>query len=114
MDEASFNQASLIALCGILDAVNSSGANTIIPPGTTGNQTIQTANGVVNFAAAATTLTVTNASVTANSHIFAVVQTNDTTALLKNVVPTAGSFTIHLNAAATAETKVAFKIFNFQ
>lgn len=85
-----------------------SGTNT--PGGTTGNQTINKPCGTVNFAAAATTLTVTNSLVTASSIIFATVLTNDSTAIIKNVVPSAGSFEIRLNAAATAETRVGFLV----
>jgi hypothetical protein len=44
--------------------------------------------------------------------VFATVRTNDTTAVIKNVVPGAGSFTINLEAAATAETSVGFWIIN--
>lgn len=81
--------------------------------GTTGNQTINKISGTVNFAAAATTLTVTNSLVTANSIVFAVVRTNDTTAEILNVVPAAGSFTINLvGAGATAETSVGFWVIN--
>ncbi len=80
--------------------------------GTTGAQTINHPSGTVNFAAAATSLVVTNSLVTASSIIFAVVRTNDTTATIKNVVPAAGSFTINLGAAATAETSVGFFVIN--
>lgn len=85
---------------------------TVTPGGTTGNQTINKAAGTVNFAAAATTLTVTNNLVTANSTIFCTIRTNDATAQILNVVPAAGSFTINLAAAATAETSVGFLVIN--
>lgn len=87
-------------------------AKTITTPGTTGNQTINKIAGTVNIAAAGTTVTVTNSLVTANSIIMCTVQTNDTTAVLKNVVPGAGSFVINLNAATTAETAIAFFVIN--
>lgn len=80
--------------------------------GTTGNQVINKMAGSVNIAAGGTTITVTNSLVTAASNIFAVVQTGDATALLKNVVPGAGSFVINMNAAVTAETRVAFWVTN--
>lgn len=86
--------------------------STVTAGGTTGNQTINKASGTVNFAAAATSLTVTNSLVTANSIVFAVVRTNDATAVIKNVVPSSGSFVITLNAAATAETSVGFFVIN--
>lgn len=80
--------------------------------GTTGNQTINKPSGTVNIAAAGTTVTVTNALCTTSSIVFAVVRTNDTTALIKNVVPGAGSFVITMNAAVTAETSIGFFIIN--
>jgi hypothetical protein len=55
---------------------------------------------------------VTNSLCTTSSIVFATIRTNDTTAVIKNVVPAAGSFTINLNAAATAETSVGFFIIN--
>lgn len=85
---------------------------TITAGGTTGNRTIDKISGTVNFAAAATAITVTNSLVTTSSIVFAVVRTNDTTATIKNVVPGAGSFVINLGAAATAETSVGFFVVN--
>jgi hypothetical protein len=82
------------------------------PAGTTGARTINQPSGTVNFAAAATSLVVTNSLCTTASIVHAVVRTNDTTATIKNVVPGAGSFTINLGAAATAETSVGFIIIN--
>lgn len=85
---------------------------TITAGGTTGDRTIDKLAGTVNFAAAASSITVTNALVTTSSLIFCVIRTNDTTAEIKNVVPGAGSFVITLSAAATAETSVGFFIVN--
>lgn len=85
---------------------------TITAGGTTGNQTINKTSGTVNFAAAATAITVTNSLVTSSSLVFAVVRTNDTTATIKNVVPGTGSFVITLTAGATAETSVGFLVVN--
>jgi hypothetical protein len=85
---------------------------TITSAGTTGARTINKIAGTVNFAAAATTLVVTNSLVTTSSIVFCTVRTNDTTATIKNVVPAAGSFTITLTAAATAETSVGFFVTN--
>lgn len=107
---------STSTLSGSAMAILSSGAITFpatnTATGTTGNQTINKVSGSVNFAAAATTLTVTNSLVTANSLVFCTILTNDGTATIKNVVPTAGSFTITLAAAATAETRVGFFVIN--
>lgn len=85
---------------------------TITAGGTTGAQTINKIAGTVNFAPGATSLVVTNSLVTSTSHVICTVRTNDGTALLKNVVPASGSFTITLNAAATSETSVGFFVIN--
>lgn len=85
---------------------------TMTAGGTTGAQTINKAAGSVNFAAAATSLVVTNSLVTTSSIVIATVLTNDGTLKSVQCVPAAGSFTIHANAAATAETKVAFIVVN--
>jgi hypothetical protein len=85
---------------------------TVTAGGTTGAQTINKNAGTVNFAAAATSLVVTNNRVTANSIIIATVATNDTT--MKSVIAVAGanSFTLTANAAATAETRVNWLVIN--
>lgn len=85
---------------------------TVTAGGTTGNQTINKVSGTVNFAASATSITVTNSKVSANSICFAVARTDDATGYVKNVVPGAGSFVINLVAAATAETSVGFFCIN--
>jgi hypothetical protein len=85
---------------------------TVTAAGTTGAQTISKNAGTVNFAAAATSLVVTNTLVTANSIIICTVGTNDTTMKSVSAVAAAGSFTIFSNAAATAETRVNFIVIN--
>jgi hypothetical protein len=80
--------------------------------GTTSVQTINRPSGTINIAAGETSKDVNNSLCTTSSIVFAVVRTNDTTAYIKNVVPGAGSFTINLGAAATAETSVGFFIIN--
>jgi len=85
--------------------------HTIITPGTTGAATIHKPAGRVNAAAAATSLVVTNSLVTANSHIFCNLATNDATAAILSVVPGSGSFTINLTAP-TAETAIDFLVVN--
>ena len=85
---------------------------TITAGGTTGARTIDKSAGTVNFAAAATAITVTCNKCTSSSLVFATVRTGDSTALIKNVVPGTGSFVITLNAAATAETSVGWWILN--
>jgi hypothetical protein len=86
--------------------------STITAGGTTGNQTINKPSGTVNIAAAGTTVTVTNSLVSTSSIVIAVVRTNDSTAYIKNVVPSAGSFVITLGAAATAEVSIGFIVNN--
>ncbi|MES2649403.1 MAG: hypothetical protein V4717_21175 [Bacteroidota bacterium] len=81
--------------------------------GSTGAKTIHKASGSINFAAAASTLVVTNSMVTAASMILLTIEANDATAKSAYIsAKSAGSFTIKLNAAATAETKVNFLVFN--
>jgi len=83
---------------------------TITPAATTGARTINRLAGTVNFAAAATTLVVTNSLVTATSLVQVFIRTNDATLKSAIAVCGAGSFTIHANAAATAETSVGFRV----
>jgi len=85
---------------------------TITAPATTGAQTINKSSGSVNFAAAATSLVVTNSLVTTSSVIMATVGTNDATMFAVQAVAGSGSFTLYANAAATAETRVNFFITN--
>lgn len=77
----------------------------------TGAVAINKPSGSVLFAAAAQTLVVTNSLVTAASNIMLTVQGDDATA--KSAVISAqgpGTFTIKLNAAATAQLKVGFLV----
>lgn len=86
---------------------------TITAGGTTGAQTINKPAGTVNFAAAAASLVVTNSLVTSTSLIFPVIRTADATCtFVKSVVAGAGTFTITMNAACTAETSVGFMVTN--
>lgn len=85
---------------------------TITAGGTTGAQTIDKISGSVNFAAAATSLVVTNSLVTTNSVIIPSIGTNDATAAGLKVVAGSGSFTLYFGTAATAETRVNFILTN--
>lgn len=85
---------------------------TITPGGTTGAQTIDKNAGSVNFAAAATSVVVTNSLITTSSVIVATIATNDATMTSVQVVAAAGSFTIYANVAPTAETRVNFLVIN--
>lgn len=80
--------------------------------GTTGAQTINKTSGKVNFAAGATVLVVTNSLATTTSSIHVQVYGTDATATSARVTLAAGSFTITLNQAATAETSVGFTLLN--
>lgn len=83
---------------------------TITTGGTTGAQTINKPSGTVNFAAAATSLVVTNSLCTTSHRVQATVVTNDTTMKSVATVTTTGSFTIFPNAAPTAETAVYWEL----
>lgn len=85
-------------------------SKTVTAGGTTGAQTINKSTGSVNFAAAATSLVVTNSLVTTSSVIVATVATNDTTMKTVTAVAAAGSFTLFANAAAASETRVNFVV----
>jgi hypothetical protein len=73
-----------------------------------GTPTINQTAGRVTISSGQTSKVVNNNLVTLESHVFAVVSENDSTAYVKNVVPGNGSFTINLGAAATSNTKVSF------
>ena len=85
---------------------------TITPTGTTGDQTINTQTGSVNFAAGMSTVTVTNSLVDANSVIIPSVG-DDLTMDGVSVTRTSGSFTLTAKPnLPTAETRVDFIIIN--
>jgi hypothetical protein len=96
----------------ILPAGNVVYPSTIVAAGTTGAQTINKQTGIVNFAAGATTLVVTNSLMLSTSLVFVQVLGTDATAKSARVTRATGSFTITLNAAATAETAVEFHVVN--
>jgi hypothetical protein len=104
--------AALLDVAGAIAFDDLSPDKTIIAGGTTGAATINKVAGSVNFAAAATSLVVTNSLVNANSLIIATVMTNDSTMKSASAVVGSGSFTLHANAAATAETRVAWLVLN--
>ena len=85
---------------------------TITAAATTGAQTINKTSGSVNFAAAATSLVVTNSMCATSSVIHCTIATNDATAANVKAVAGAGSFTIYLTTAPTAETRVNFLLTN--
>lgn len=79
---------------------------------TVGAVTINKPAGTAIIAAGASSVVVTNSLVTASSLVFAVIQTNDGTAILKNATPANGSFTIRTTAAVTGNTQVGWIIVN--
>jgi hypothetical protein len=97
------------ALIAAGQAVTSAGPPTAGAVSTTAN------SGCVTFAAAAASLVVTNPNVTVQSIVVAYINqaAADATMLdIVRIVPAAGSFTIHANAAATAATLVKWAIVN--
>lgn len=80
--------------------------------GTVGAVTINKPAGRVNIAAAGTAVVVTNSLVTAASKVIAICSSNDVTALVRNAVPAAGSFTINMAQAPTAQTSIDFIVIN--
>jgi hypothetical protein len=103
---------SAISVIGIKGTGDVLFQKTVTAGGTTGAQTINKTTGSVNFAAAATSLVVTNSLVTASSIVQCTVATNDATMKSVQCVAGSGSFTIYANAAATAETRVNFTVTN--
>ncbi len=87
-------------------------SKTITGAGTTGAQTINKSSGRVNFAAAATSLVVTDSLVTTQSVILISKAANDGTARLGGVVAASGSFTIYMDVAPAAECAVNFLVTN--
>lgn len=81
---------------------------TITAPGTTGAQTINKISGSVNFAAGATSLVLTNNTITTASRLFLQIAANDANVFGARYVPANGSATITLTAAPAAETRVNF------
>jgi hypothetical protein len=81
--------------------------------GTPGNVTINKPSGQVAVAAGSNQVVVTNSLVTTSSVVLAVLQVSDATATgVRKVIVASGSFTIALDANATAAAKVGFVVFN--
>ena len=72
--------------------------------GTPGNATQSVMRGRAAFAAAGSTVTITNSICTANASVFVQLQTGDATLTRVTVVPGAGSFVVTGNAPATGTT----------
>lgn len=80
--------------------------------GSTGAQTINKVTGQVQFAAAATSLVVTDSLCSSTSLVYCFMGTNDATAVLGSAVAGSGSFTINMKTAPTGTTLVNFLISN--
>lgn len=81
--------------------------------GTPGNATINNLSGRAAFAAAASTVVITNSLVTAASKVFVSLGGSDATLTGPvRVTPAAGSFTVTGNAAATGTTVFDFLVVN--
>lgn len=68
--------------------------------------------GTGTITAGTSSLSVSDAKVTATSKVMVVIQSNDVTAVLKNVVPGSGTFTINTTVNVTANTSIAYVVFN--
>ena len=88
---------------------------TIVAGGTTAPQTINKPLSRINLAAVDASKVLTNSLITASSVILTSIQTADATCtFVKSAVPAAGSVTITMNAACTAETAVGVLVANAQ
>ena len=76
----------------------------------TNTPTLNFNNGRITALAAATQIVISNSQVTALSKVFATLTTADATGWIKNVVPGAGTITINLGAALTANANFDFHI----
>lgn len=82
--------------------------------GTPGAATINQPIGQVAVSDTAASVTVTNSLVTTSSVVLPVLQFVDATCTqILSCVPAAGSFTITMNAACTADTKIGFVLHNY-
>jgi len=80
--------------------------------GTPGNATNNNLSGRAAFAAAGSTVVITNSKVTAASKVFVSLAGGDATLTSVRVTPAAGSFTVTGNVAATATTVFDFFVVN--
>lgn len=87
--------------------------NALDTSGAPGAATANTGAGQASVAASASSVVVTNSTVTTTSIIMPILQQVDATCTsILNAVPAAGSFTIHLNANCTGNTKVGWLAIN--
>jgi hypothetical protein len=80
---------------------------------TPGNRTVNKVRGKNAIAIGAATCVITNSFVTANSQVLCTLEFADATATtILSCIPGAGSFTLTVNAAATAATKFSWVVLN--
>lgn len=96
---------------GIVKSSNFQASRTDIS-GTPGNGTVNNPRGRAAFAAAGSSVVVTNSLVTATSTVLVQVGGSDATLKTACVTAAAGSFTVTGNAAATATTPFDFFVIN--
>jgi hypothetical protein len=107
---AEFYSDNAVTKVATIDKDGAYGMDGTDESGTPGAATINQPAGRVAVAAAASTVVVTNAIVTVDSIIVPVVETIDATCTYARVTPAAGSFTITMEAACTANTDVSFVV----
>ena len=78
---------------------------------TTGDVTINKPMGKCNVLTGATSVTITNNLVTADSCVFGTILTQDATSV-RNIVTTAGAFTIYLGAGTAGPVVICFLVVN--
>jgi hypothetical protein len=78
---------------------------------TSGNVTINEPMGKCNVLTGATSVTITNSLVTADSCVFGTILNQDATSV-RNIVPTAGAFTIYLGAGTAGPVVICFLVVN--
>jgi|TARA_R110000851_G_C13063350_1_gene564185 hypothetical protein len=78
---------------------------------TSGNVTINKPMGKCNVVTGTTSVTITNNLVTADSCVFGTILNQDATSV-RNIVPTAGAFTIYLGAGTAGAVVICFVVIN--
>ncbi len=87
--------------------------NYIDDSATAGNRTVNRASGKNSFAIGASTVTITNSLVTANSRVNCCLEFIDgTLTQILTCIPGAGSFVVTANANAAAATKFSWTVIN--
>lgn len=107
-----YNSAAVAITAGTVLGLTDLGAARTDISGAPGNGTANTTSGRAAFAAAGTTVTVTNSKCTANSKVFVQLGGADATLTSVRVTPGAGSFVVTGNAAATGTTPFDFIVVN--